>query len=122
QRVHGGRAVRVVQQGERGGGVRHAQIVGARRRRLGFGDLMSTPRKLYLFAAVVLALGAIGAIVKGDFLAIAVFTTASALMFWNASRVDMLIARAEQRKAELDAERAAADPLDPRAGRSGRRR
>ncbi len=70
---------------------------------------MSTPRKLYLFAAVVLALGAIGAIVKADWFALAVFAIGSALMFWNASRVDMLVARAEQRRAELDAERAAAD-------------
>ena len=69
---------------------------------------MSTPRKLYLFAAVVLALGAVGAIVKSDWVALAVFAIGSALMVWNASRVDMLVARAEQRRAELDAERAAA--------------
>lgn len=63
---------------------------------------MSSPRKMYLFAAVVLALGAIGSIVEGEWAWLAVFATTSAFMYWNSTRVDALIARAEAERAARD--------------------
>ena len=77
---------------------------------------MSTPRKLYLFAFVVLSLGAIGALVKSDWLALAVFVFAASMMFWSSTRVDGQIARAEaiQRERQGGFKLAAQDPRDPR--------
>lgn len=66
---------------------------------------MSSPRKMYLFAAVVLALGAIGSIVKGEWVWLAVFASSSAFMYWNSTRVDALIARAEADRAAREQRR-----------------
>lgn len=78
--------------------------------------IMSTPRKLYLFAVVVLSLGAIGALVKSDWFALAVFVFAASMLYWTSTRVDAQIARAEamQREREGGDQLPAEDPRDPR--------
>ncbi len=52
---------------------------------------MSTTRKLYIFTAVIFAIGAVLAIVKQQAVAVAIFITLLLMMLWIQSRVDRLV-------------------------------
>lgn len=52
---------------------------------------MPAPRTWYLIAGAILALGAIAALVKQQWVALAVFTISSALMFVLAAKIDRWI-------------------------------
>lgn len=52
---------------------------------------MSAQRKYYLFAATIFSIGAVLAIVGGDYVALGIFVVLAAMMFWIASRVDRFI-------------------------------
>ena len=60
---------------------------------------MSTQRKLYLFAALCFAIGAILAVVQGAWGSFAVFLVLLASMLWIQWRVDVLI---DQRRPDRD--------------------
>lgn len=49
---------------------------------------MFSTRTWYLIAGVILAAGAVAAIITQDWAALAVFASLSALMFWLASKIE----------------------------------
>lgn len=65
---------------------------------------MSTQRKLYLFAAACFTIGAILAVSKSQWGALAIFTVLAAMMFWIQWRVDTLLA--QRRPDEVAADQA----------------
>ena len=73
---------------------------------------MSTQRKLYLFAAIIFTLGAIGSIIAASWSSLVVFVVLAAFMYWVAARIDHLMAKAAAAQAERDAQ--ARYPHDPR--------
>lgn len=52
---------------------------------------MTAQRKYYLFAAAVFTIGAILAVIGGDYTALAIFTVLALMMFWIQSRVDRFV-------------------------------
>ncbi|MBJ7473057.1 MAG: hypothetical protein JHD16_17260, partial [Solirubrobacteraceae bacterium] len=57
---------------------------------------MSTQRKYYVFAAVVFTIGAILAVIGGDYVALGIFVVLALMMTWIQSRVDRFIEQRER--------------------------
>lgn len=52
---------------------------------------MSTTRKLYIFTAVIFAIGAVLAIIEQQAVAVAIFVTLLLMFLWIQSRVDRIV-------------------------------
>lgn len=86
---------------------------------------MTAQRKYYLFAAAVFTIGAILAVIGGDYTALAIFTVLALMMFWIQSRVDRFVEQRYPSDRQPEARPrggGTADPARPRERRPSERR
>lgn len=86
---------------------------------------MTAQRKYYLFAAAVFTIGAILAIVGGDYTALAIFAVLALMMFWIQSRVDRFVEQrypSDRQPEQRPGATATADEPRPRERRPSERR